>query len=134
MGRAALRDERAGGRRARSLASQRDQGGGSMIGLPFNDEACLGAITELIAGLVESRDEVLVQLAERHPTTDELQGWLRSLPQRDDLGRSEDVPKVEACSPPQRLRIAPDDPNCLERAALYLAVAELKDPRPVRQL
>jgi hypothetical protein len=105
-----------------------------MIGLPFNDGECLGAITELIAGLVQSRDEVLVQLAEQHPTTDALQGWIRSLPQRDDLGRPDDGPKVEACSPPQRLRIAPSEPNCLERAALFLGVAELIDPRPVRQL
>lgn len=105
-----------------------------MIGLPLNDAACLGAITELIAGLVRDRDEVLVQLAAQHPTTDALQGWLRDLPQRDDLGQPDDGPKVEACSPPQRLRIAPADPNCVERAALYLGVAELIDPRPVRQL
>lgn len=105
-----------------------------MIGLPFNDGACLGAVTELIAGLVETRDEVLVQLAAQHPSTDALQGWLRGLPQRDDLGELDDGPKVDACSPPQRLRIAPSDPNCVERAALYLGVAELIDPHPVRQL
>jgi hypothetical protein len=105
-----------------------------MIGLPFNDGACLGAITELISEMVENRDEVLVQLAEQHPTSDSLQGWLRSLPQRDDLGHLNDGPKVEACSPPQRLRIAPSDPNCVERAALYLGVAELIDPDPVRQI
>src|SRR5262249_23178400 len=78
--------------------------------------------------------EVLVQLAGRHSTTDALQGWLRSLPQRDDLGRPSDRPKVEECKPAQRLRIAPSDPNCFERAALYLGVAELIDPQPVRQL
>jgi hypothetical protein len=105
-----------------------------MIGLPLNDGECLGAITELIAGLVRDGDEVLVQLAAQHPTTDSLQGWLRTLPQRDDLGQPNDGPKVEACSPPQRLRIAPSNPNCVERAALYLGVAELIDPRPVRQL
>jgi len=77
---------------------------------------------------------VLDQLAAQHPTTDALSGWLRGLPQRDDLGRPNDGPKVEACSPPQRLRIAPPDPNCVERAALYLGVAELIDPEPVRQL
>jgi len=105
-----------------------------VIGLPLNDAECLGAITELIAELVENRDEVIVQLAAQHPTTDSFQGWLRGLPQRDDLGRADDGPKVEACSPPQRLRIAPADPNCVERAALYLGVAEMIDPRPVRQL
>lgn len=105
-----------------------------MIGLPVNDAACLGTITELIANLVESRDEMLVELAAQHATTDSFQSWLRSLPQRDDLGQRRDGPKVAACSPPQRLRIAPADPNCVERAALYLGVAELIDPRPVRQL
>jgi hypothetical protein len=88
----------------------------------------------LIAGLVSDRDAVLVELATQHSTTDSLQGWMRSLPQRDDLGRPQDGPKVEACNPPQRLRIAPADPNCVERAALYLGVAELIDPQPVRQL
>jgi hypothetical protein len=105
-----------------------------VIALPFNDGACLGAITEQIARMVEDRDEVLVQLAEQYPSTDALQGWLRTLPQRDDLGHLNDGPKVDVCSPPQRLRIAPGDPNCVERAALYLGVAELIDPHPVRQL
>lgn len=105
-----------------------------MIGLPLNDAQCLGTITERIAELVSNQDEVLVQLAAQHPTIDSFQGWLRSLPQRDDLGQPDDGPKVEACCPPQRLRIAPVDPNCVERAALYLGVAELIDPHPVRQL
>lgn len=38
------------------------------------------------------------------------------------------------CAPPQRLRIAPADPNCVERAALYLGAAELIDPTPERSL
>jgi len=105
-----------------------------VIGLPLNDAQCLDTITERIVELVSNRDEVLVQLAAQHLTTDSFQGWLRAQPQRDDLGRPNDGPKVEACSPPQRLRIAPVDPNCVERAALYLGVAELIDPHPVRQL
>lgn len=105
-----------------------------MIGAPLNDGECLGAITDLMADLVQNRDEVLVELAAQHPTTDSLQGWFRSLPQLDDLGRTDDGPKVEACSPPQRLRIAPPNPNCVERSAGYLGIAELIDPAPVRQL
>jgi hypothetical protein len=105
-----------------------------VIGLPLNDAQCLDTITQRIVELVSERDEVLVQLAAQHPTTDSFQGWLRAQPQRDDLGRPNDGPKVEACSPPQRLRIAPADPNCVERAALYLGVAELIDPHPLRQL
>ncbi|HEX2687123.1 MAG TPA: hypothetical protein VHN14_10920, partial [Kofleriaceae bacterium] len=45
-----------------------------------------------------------------------------------------DGPKVHVCEPPQRLRIPAPDPNCFERAALYLGVAEMIDPWPVRQL
>lgn len=105
-----------------------------MIGIPVNDHACLGAITEVVAQLVEDGDEQLVEIAAQHPTTDSLQGWFRSLPQRDDLGAPDDVPKVEGCNPPQRLRFGASDPNCVERAATYLGVAELIDPQPVRQL
>ncbi|MBX3156772.1 MAG: hypothetical protein KF773_12270 [Deltaproteobacteria bacterium] len=105
-----------------------------MIGLPFNDLRCLGSITEVVAELVSNRDEVIVELAEKHSTTKSLAEWIRSLPQRDDDGVAADGPKVEACKPPQRLRIPAADPNCVERGALYVAVAELIDPDPVRQL
>ena len=105
-----------------------------MIGLPYNDLRCLGSITEVIAEMVKHQDPVLVELAHKHGTTEGLAAWIRTLPQRDDDGEAGDGPKVEACEPPQRLRIPAPDPNCVERAALYLAVAELIDPRPVRQL
>lgn len=105
-----------------------------MIAVPFNDYECLGTITEVIAELVDQREPALVELAALHDTTDSLQAWMRSLPQRDDLGDPQDGPRVDACSPPQRLRLDPEDPNCVERAALYLGVAELIDPHPVRQL
>jgi hypothetical protein len=105
-----------------------------VIALPFNDLRCLGSITEVVAELVTHRDEVLLELAEKYPTTDALAGYIRSLPQRDDDGEKHDGPKVETCAPPQRLRLPAPDPNCVERAALYVAVGELIDPRPVRQL
>jgi len=107
-----------------------------VIGVPFdnNDLTCLSAISEVMAELVERRDPLLVELAEQHPTTPALAAWIRSLPQRDDNGTPGDGPKVEACEPVQRLRIPAPDPNCVERAALYLGVAELLDPWPVRQL
>ncbi|HEY4177980.1 MAG TPA: hypothetical protein VGM90_14130 [Kofleriaceae bacterium] len=105
-----------------------------MIGLPFNDLMCLGSITEVVAELAANRDEVIAEIAAKHSTTDSLAAWIRGLPQRDDEGDKADGPKVDECKPPQRLRIPADDPNCVERAALYLAVAELIDPRPVRQL
>jgi hypothetical protein len=107
-----------------------------VIGLPFdnNDLTCLSAISETMVGLVEAADPLLVEIAQKYPTTERLAAWIRSLPQRDDFGTPGDGPKVAACHPVQRLRIPAPDPNCVERAALYLGVAELIDPYPVRQL
>jgi hypothetical protein len=105
-----------------------------VIGLPFNDRMCLGTVTELVADLVATDDVLLAEIAARHPTTESLATWIRCLPQRDDLGDKGDGPKVDACEPPQRLRIPAPDPNCLERAALYVGAAELIDPAPLRQL
>jgi hypothetical protein len=105
-----------------------------VIALPFNDLGCLSSISELIAELVKQRDPVIVELAAKHGSTEALAEWIRSLAQRDDDGEERDGPRVDMCEPSQRLRIAPQDPNCVERAALYLGVAELIDPKPVRQL
>jgi hypothetical protein len=105
-----------------------------VIGLPFNDQRCLGSITEVIAELVKNEDPILMELASKHDTTLKLAAWIRTLPQRDDDGDADDGPKIEACEPVQRLRIPADDPNCVERAALYIAVGELIDPSAVRQL
>lgn len=105
-----------------------------MIATPHNDRDCLGAITDQVAAMVEQRDPALVGVAESHADTDALVTWIRSLPQRDDEGAPCDGPKVEACRPAQRLRVPADDPNCVERAALYLGAAEMIDPGPVRRL
>jgi hypothetical protein len=105
-----------------------------VIGIPVNDYECLGTITELVADMVKNQEPALVELAAQHATTARLAAWIRSLPQRDDEGDPKDGPKVEACAPPQRLRIPATDPNCVERAALYMAVAELIEPGPARQL
>jgi len=105
-----------------------------VIALPFNDLKCLGSITEVVAELVANRDAVIEEIAKKHETTDSLADYIRGLPQRDDDGEKDDGPKVEECKPVQRLRLPAEDPNCVERAALYVAAAELIDPRPVRQL
>ena len=84
-----------------------------MIGLPFNDRRCLGQVTEVVAELVATGDVVLARLAEEHETIDALKDWIRSLPQRDDLGDDDDGPRVDACDPPQRLRLPAPNPNCL---------------------
>jgi hypothetical protein len=105
-----------------------------MLGKPHNDRACLDAITAEVAAKVDAADPALVAIAEQHADTASLIDWIRSLPQRDDEGIPCDGPKVHACHPPQRLRLPTDSPNCLERSAIYSAVAEMIDPDPVRRL
>ena len=102
-----------------------------MLGDPINDTACLSKVTEAIASATE-RDDVR-NLAERFHTTRDLAAWIRKLPQRNDMGELDDGPRI-TCDVPQRLRIPADDPNCVERSALYLAAGEIIDPTPLRQL
>jgi len=105
-----------------------------MILPPKNDVVCLGHITAHVARLVDCQDRSIAGLARELGSTAALVRWIRSLPQRDDVGQRDDGPKVGACAPPQRLRVPAPDPNCVERAALYLAVAELLDAGPSRWL
>jgi hypothetical protein len=105
-----------------------------VIAKPHNDKACLEAITKEVAARVEQQDPELVAIAEERGSVEALVSWIRTLPQRDDTGMPCDGPKVEACRPAQRLRVPAEDPNCVERAALYLGVAELLDPDRVRRL
>ena len=56
-----------------------------MIGVPFNDHQCLGAISEILAAMAQAQDLELLELASQYPTTAELVDYIRSLPQRDDL-------------------------------------------------
>ena len=102
-----------------------------MIGDPLNDVACLGQLTAIARSGSTSAE--IGTLAARFRTTRALAKWIRSLPQRDDTGRSNDGPRVK-CDVGQRARLVADDPNCVERAILYLAAAEVIDPRPLRQL
>ena len=105
-----------------------------MIEKPHNDHECLDAATDEVIAMVQARDPALVEIAERFGTTDDVAAWLRSLPQRDDEGLPFDGPKVAACRPPQRLRFDASDPNCFERAAKWMAVAQLMDPDRVYRL
>jgi hypothetical protein len=84
-----------------------------VIGLPFNDLRCLGSVTEVIANLAHENDPLIAELATKHPTTESLAVWIRGLPQRDDEGAQGDGPRLDACDPPQRLRIPAPDPNCV---------------------
>lgn len=94
-----------------------------MIAEPANDRECLYQLSQVaVAGL--SRPD-LRRLAARFATVAELVRWIRTLPQRDDDGAPEDGPKV-ACDVPQRARVAPGNPNCVERSILFLILAEMK--------
>ena len=105
-----------------------------MIGMPFNDIECLATISRTVAQMAEDRDPIFSELAAQYPTSERLVEYIRSLPQRDDLGDPTDGPRVEACSPPQRVRFGAADPNCVERAALFIGVEEMRDAGPTRQL
>lgn len=102
-----------------------------MIAAPLNDRECLGRLTDQIRAAVDRTD--VRDLAARFATTKDVVLWIRALRQRDDVGDPADGPRVD-CDVSQRARVAPPDPNCVERSILYLAIAERIDPRPVRQL
>lgn len=102
-----------------------------MFGQPINDTECLSKITEEVAEAAETED--VRNLARHFDSTKALAAWIRSLPQRNDSGDLADGPRV-ACDVSQRLRIPADDPNCVERAALYMAAGELIEPGATRQL
>jgi hypothetical protein len=102
-----------------------------MIGWPLNDRACLDQMTMRAAHALRRPD--IGEAAGRFASTGALASWIRGLPQRDDEGAPADGPKV-ACDVPQRARVNAPDPNCVERALLYVAVAERINARPLRQL
>src|SRR4051794_33015029 len=87
-----------------------------VIALPYNDYGCLGPISQILGAMVDEEHPPLVELADQYPEMEDVIDYLRSLPQRDDLGDPADGPKVHACSPPQRLQIPSETPNCVERA------------------
>ena len=102
-----------------------------MIGAPINDAACLDQLTAIAREGAARAD--IKALGARFQDTAELARWIRALPQRDDTGDATEGPRV-VCDVGQRARLMADDPNCVERAILYLAAAEVIDPQPVRQL
>ena len=102
-----------------------------MIAEPINDVSCLSKVTDLAAAAAEGN--AVRNTAARFDSTRALAAWIRTLPQRNDLGEPNDGPKV-ACDVPQRVRIPADNPNCVERSALFLAAGELIDPTAIRQL
>jgi hypothetical protein len=71
-------------------------------------------------------------VARRLRTTDAVVRWFQALPQVDDDGH-EHVRFIE-CDVPQRVRLLPDDPNCVERSMGALMLLEAVDPRTPRAL
>jgi hypothetical protein len=102
-----------------------------VIAAPLNDKDCLAKLTHAACSAIGRED--MRRFAARFRSTEELASAIRALPQRDDLGERNDGPRVQ-CDVSQRARIPADDPNCVERALLYLVAAELIDLRPRRQL
>ena len=105
-----------------------------MIDFPINDRKCLTGVTDVVRHLVVDRNPELVALAERLGTIAAVVEYIRSLPQRDDDGDPSDGPKVNTCTPPQRLIIPSEVPNCFERTALYLVLGEMIKPDAVRTM
>jgi hypothetical protein len=97
---------------------------------PINDVDCLGQLTVFARELAGS---TLIRSVAAHLGTRELVIlWLRSLPQSDDFG-DENVRFIQ-CDVPQRTRVLPDDPNCVERALGALMLLEAIDPKIQRAL
>jgi hypothetical protein len=105
-----------------------------MIGLPYNDYGCLGPMSQIQAAMVEERDPALLELAARCPTKQQAVDYIRSRPQLDDLGDPADGPRVHECSPPQRLRLDLEAPNCVERAVVFGMLMEINHPQHTYQL
>jgi hypothetical protein len=103
-----------------------------MIAAPLNDEDCLGPITARVFAALQRPD--VRELAARLGTLDAADRYLRMLPQLDD-GPDDPTPGPRVqCDVPQRVRVLAKDPNCVERALTRMALGELINPRPVRQL
>ncbi|HEY2746785.1 MAG TPA: hypothetical protein VGL86_19285 [Polyangia bacterium] len=101
-----------------------------MIADPINDAECLGQLTTFARELAPS---TLVRLvAARLGTREAVILWLQSLPQADDHG--EEQIRFIMCDVPQRTRLFPDDPNCVERSFAALMLLEATDPKTRRAL
>ncbi|HZU82791.1 MAG TPA: hypothetical protein VE987_07740, partial [Polyangiaceae bacterium] len=93
--------------------------------------ACLGQLTAAArrwAGTSEA-----AAAAKQAGSIDGLRARIRALPQRDDDGTGRLAPRLR-CDYPIRARENPSDPNCVERALWYLAVAEHLEPQRERAI
>jgi hypothetical protein len=97
---------------------------------PINDTECLVLLTTLAREL--ARTTLVRDVARRLGTRETTIEWFQSLPQSDDFG-DEHVRMIQ-CDVPQRTRLLPDDPNCVERSFGALMLFEAIDPKTTRAL
>ncbi len=96
-----------------------------MIGEPLNDRQCLDQLNVRAAQMAATPEAA--RLAWQLGTLPAVETWLRSLPQLDDRC-DQPSPGAIACDYWQRVRLFPSDPNCVERAAAYAALAQRLRP------
>jgi hypothetical protein len=97
---------------------------------PINDTECLDQLTRIAREMVPT---TLIQaVARRLGSRDAIIEWFQSLPQEDDRG-SEQVRFIQ-CDVPQRARLLPDNPNCVERATGAMMLLEVIEPSTPRAL
>lgn len=101
-----------------------------MILDPVNDEECLGQLTTIARELAPTT--LVREVARRLGSREAVIRWFQSLPQADDDG-AERVRFIQ-CDVPQRTRLLPDNPNCVERSLGALMLLEAIDPKTPRAL
>lgn len=101
-----------------------------MIVEPRNDVQCLAQLTRIARELAPTT--LVDAMAARLGTVEAVVTWLRSLPQTNDRG--EETVRYIVCDVPQRVRLFPDDPNCVERAVAALMLLESVAPQVERSL
>jgi hypothetical protein len=97
---------------------------------PINDTECLGQLTLMARELAPTT--LVREVARRLGARDGVIRWFKGLPQADDDGRER--VRYIVCDVPQRVRLLPDDPNCVERSVGALMLLEALDPATPRAL
>lgn len=95
-----------------------------MIGRAVNDSECLNQLLDRARELRNSATARNLADGMRSPV--DMARLLRGLPQRNDDGTGTE--EGIHCDTLQRLRNWPDDPNCFERTAMFVAVADRLAP------
>jgi hypothetical protein len=97
---------------------------------PINDTECLDQLTMIARELAPTT--LIRSVATHLGSREAVIRWLQSLPQANDDG-DEHVRFIQ-CDVPQRTRLLPDDPNCVERSMAALMLLEVIDPKTLRAL